>query len=328
MKTITEFLQSADKEKFTNLLLKKYSKYLQAYGFNDDELFTKDLGDEIILIISVKHLMDELINKTDFVQFCRRLQWVPTFTGDAGRDKLVMVIEPITSSKIQLNKTGYVYHITYTEYFDNILKHGLKCAGHSANEFRIKDEEVDNDASIYNYPGMRNYQNDSGYRTITPRLFLINSNDNENILNVADQLDDKYVKHDKMIVLKIDLSKANIPLYKDNGNPNLNNCVYTFENIPKELISQDKELTELVRNAPSKVKEHFINFVKREYPKMIIENDNLMIYKNSKGIKLHHGAFGDIYKTAEYYGINIQRKLIGDTITEAFSGKEIKFILS
>lgn len=328
MKTITEFLQSADKEKFTSLLLKKYSKYLQAYGFNNDELFAKDLGDEIILIISVKHLMDELINETDFIQFCRRLQWVPTFTGDAGRDKLVMVIEPVTSSKIKLNNTGYVYHITYEEYYNNVLKHGLKCIGHSANEFRIKDEEIDNDSSIYNYPGMRNYQNDSGYRTITPRLFLINSNNKENILIVADQLDDKYVKHDKMIVLKIDLSKTNIPLYKDNGNPKLNNCVYTFENIPKELIKQDKELTELVRNTPSKIKEHFLNFIKNEYPEMIIENDNLMIYKNKKGIKLHHGAFGDIYKLANYYGINIQRKLIGDTITEAFSGKEIKFILS
>lgn len=330
MKTITEFLQSADKEKFTSLLLKKYSKYLKAYGFNDDETILNDWGEEIIILIGVKHLIDELINKTNFIKFCRRLQWVPTFTDDPeSRDKLLLVIEPITSSKIQLNKTGYVYHITYKEYYDNILDKGLRCIGHSSNEFRIKDEEIDNDSSIYNYPGIRNYKRDGKYRTITPRTFLINTDNKETILKIAEQLDTKYIRHDKMIVLKIDLSKININLYKDNGNPKINNCVYTFEDIPNKLIEQDKELTELVRNAPSKVKENFLNFVKDNYSEISIINDHEMIYRNPKGLILHHGRpFEDIYKLANYYGINIQRKLIGDTITEAFSGKEIKFVLS
>lgn len=328
MKAITEFLHSANKDKFTNLLLKKYSKYLKSYAFNDEEFILQNWGDEIIIFIAIKHLFDELINKTDFIKFCRRLQWVPTFTSDIDKDKIILVIEPITSSKLKLNKSGYVYHITYKRYYDNILDRGLRCVGHSANEFRIKDEEVDNDSSIYNYPGICNYKNDNNYRTITPRIFLINTDDKETILRIAEQLDDRFVKHKNMIVLKIDLSKTNISLYKDNGNPKINNCVYTFEDVPKELISQDKELTDLVRNAPSVIKEIFLKFVKDNYPEITILNENEMVYQNPKGVVLHHShSFDDLYRMAEYYGIDIQRKLIGESLTEAFNGKKIKFII-
>ena len=42
---------------------------------------------------------------------------------------------------------------------------------------------------------------------------------------------------------------------------------------------------------------------------------------------LHHShSFDDLYRMAEYYGIYMQRKLIGESLTEAFNEKKIKFI--
>lgn len=97
-----------------------------------------------------------------------------------------------------------------------------------------------NDDTIFKHSGKVK----RGYRSITPKIFVLSD------LADFDEISNQIGAGSDYVVLKIDLSDhKNFVFYKDTANPDSVSAYYTFEHIPKELISIDYELTKKLQRS-------------------------------------------------------------------------------
>lgn len=109
-----------------------------------------------------------------------------------------------------VKQSKYVYHITYKDNLQNILKKGLR-------------------------PKAKKTQENSIYRYYTDRVFLIVDSPNvkEDLVNVIQDLGYNPFSED-YIILKIDISRLNITYWWDDASGG--ETVYTIESIPPKFI--------------------------------------------------------------------------------------------
>ena len=109
-----------------------------------------------------------------------------------------------------VKQSKYVYHITYKDNLQNILKKGLR-------------------------PKAKKTQEDSIYRYYTDRVFLIVDSPNikKDLVNVIQDLGYNPFSDD-YVILKIDISKLNITYWWDDASGG--ETVYTIESIPPKFI--------------------------------------------------------------------------------------------
>ena len=235
MISLLEFLQSANKDKFISILKKQYPEDIDDIYDNSNNL-SKSWGSEVVFVESENPFY--LLCKTDFVKFCRRYQWVPTFIKwFQDTDVLSIILEPI--SKITKH-FDVVYHLTPREYYDKFIKYrGLCPIGTISNRWSKKDYEAFTDSTIYQHSG--NIKD--GYRSILPKVFVFSD------LKDFDEISKQIGADSDYVVLKIDVSgHKNFIFYKDTANPDSVSAYYTFEHIPKQLITIDNELTEKLQH--------------------------------------------------------------------------------
>lgn len=237
MISLLEFLQSANKDKFASVLKKQFSEYIEEVKHNEDDDFPT-WGKEVLIVYTNEPY--NIAFETDFVRFCHRYQWFPSFLTNAPSHTdydSAIILEPISKNKKHFDT---VYHVTKKEtWYKYIKEKGLICLGAKNRTWTSKDSEAIMDDTIHHED--KNFR--SIYRTITPRVYVIS--DDKDIKYIADQVD----IGKKQVVLKIDLSKhKNILAYKDNGNSDKVSAWYFLENIPPQLITIDKEWTDLINN--------------------------------------------------------------------------------
>lgn len=231
MISLLEFLQSANKDKFISIIKKNYSDYVDDIIDNSNNEM-RGWGQEVICLKCEDPY--ELILRTDFINFSRKYQWVPTFLNYFLDDDMMgLIIEPISKKREHFDT---VYHITTKEYYDKFIKHhGLRSIGTICERWSKKDYLAFTDSSIYQHSGNLK----KGYRSIIPKLFVFS--DLKDFDVISNQIG---ANKNDFIVLKIDLSDhKNFIFYKDTANPDNISAYYTFENIPTSIISIDNELT-------------------------------------------------------------------------------------
>ena len=124
----------------------------------------------------------------------------------------VIILEPKQTKDASdfVKQSKYVYHITYKDNLQNILKKGLR-------------------------PKAKKTQEDSIYRYYTDRVFLIVDSPNikKDLVNVIQDLGYNPFSED-YVILKIDVSKLNITYWWDDASGG--ETVYTIESIPPKFI--------------------------------------------------------------------------------------------
>lgn len=136
-----------------------------------------------------------------------------------------ILLEPAFTSKIDNKNIKYIYHITNRKNIQNIKIFGLR-------------------------PKVGKTPEEGGYRYFTKRLFFVSDNDsNEQLIkDLSDEikdlgLDNKNI-NSKYAIIRIDISKHNIDLYKDTASES-KNSVYVHIPFRKELLEYFYSIEEL-----------------------------------------------------------------------------------
>lgn len=136
-----------------------------------------------------------------------------------------ILLEPVFTSKIDNKNVKYIYHITNRKNIQNIKIFGLR-------------------------PKVGKTPEEGGYRYFTKRLFFVADKDgNEQLIkDLIDELKDLELDNkninSKYIIIRIDVSKHNIDLYKDTASES-KNSVYVHIPFRKELLEYFYSIEEL-----------------------------------------------------------------------------------
>lgn len=172
---------------------------------NDDYLIDNNSFKDFTL--SDNKLTDKIYDELKFFNY-----YITRISKNYG-DKVIIEIEPLYSENLTKSiraKTNVLYHVVLNSDLQSILKTGLR-------------------------PRVGKLARFGGYRYFPEKLFLIAGSDN--ILNdIREIVTSKGYTNKNYAVIKIDISKHNIGLYRDDQYDS-DNIVYTFEAIPPSLIS-------------------------------------------------------------------------------------------
>lgn len=240
MISLCEFLNTVNKDKFISLLQKEFKDYVLAVTSNEDDMYYGWGHDIIACEVGDEKLVTDKNKIKEFVSFCRKYNYVASMLIYD-----VIFIEPIKSQKKISGRV--VYHITDKDlYYERIIKKGLKCRGNTYKKWNDADLSLMNNPAVVHFGNEKHFSNSNSYRTITPRIYVIATDDEDKIKKIADQIG-KLGIFGNGIVLKIDLENhPNIDLYQDNANLDDSEAYYTLEDIPADIISVDDELTEFI----------------------------------------------------------------------------------
>ena len=143
---------------------------------------------------------------------------------DEKHDRYIIYLEPVYSKNAVnlVKKNGnIVYHVTHKNNLSSVLKSGLR-------------PKV----------GKTPYEDtDKGYRYFPERLFVIN-NSKSIKTDLKKIISDKKLKDGEYVILKINIKNHNISFFTDDLSDN-ENCLYTLESIPPNIITTYFDIDEL-----------------------------------------------------------------------------------
>jgi hypothetical protein len=234
---ITEMLNSSiDKYLLIKLINKKFN--VVDLSLNGDDEFELNINYGVYSNVLINDINNELLKLGYFISYCSFYK----FTNDVGVDNckfselgnfnisddtkfIIFKVEPKYDVEVDVSNFKYLYHITFDCYYEsklNTIKLGNK----------IQDVGLTpkTKSKLSNHP---------------ERVYLLT--DKDSIIGLANALYrktksdiKKYIK--KIYILKIDTTKiSNIKFYND---PNMEDAVWTFQNIPPLFIEVD-ELIEI-----------------------------------------------------------------------------------
>lgn len=245
---LLEFLNSLKADKFCKILQENFPQFVCYAETNNQNQLPQWSSD--VIICGVKE-WTKLTKNVEFFSFCRRYQWLPTFTGFFNKElykndtNVVIILEPLTTMKKK--HLNYCWHFTTKENWESIKKSGLKCYGVTNMQLGRTEKFLKADKSLNNEHREGRYSK-KRYRMIAPKLFVIGTNDEDKLTAIFDTIG-SYSEVDNWLILKIDLRKhPNIDIYKDAANPDDSEAYYILNDIPASLIEIDKELTDALHN--------------------------------------------------------------------------------
>lgn len=172
---------------------------------NDDYLIDNNSFKDFTL--SDNKLTDKIYDELKFFNY-----YITRISNNYG-DKVIIEIEPLYSENLTKqirSKTDILYHVALNSDLQSILKTGLR-------------------------PRVGKLARIGGYRYFPEKVFLIANSDNA-LNDIREIVTSKGYTNKNYSVIKIDISKHNIGLYRDDQYDS-DNIVYTFEAIPPSLIS-------------------------------------------------------------------------------------------